>query len=122
MDLKMILNSMYLCVKDMDRAINFYEQLLDQKVSEKDEIFSIFNFEHNRLCLFNPSKVNEKHVWGNNCLPSFQVNNMDLLLNRIDELGAPIVFPLTKIGESLVLEFKDTEGNDIEVYCKQTNE
>lgn len=69
--------------------------------------------------MFNPSKVNEKHIWGNNCLPSFQVNNMELLLKRIDELGAPIGFPLTKIGKSMVLEFKDSEGNDIEVYCKQ---
>ncbi|SYW07652.1 protein of unknown function [Oenococcus oeni] len=44
----MILNSMYICVKDMDKAINFYELLLDQKVSERDSVFSIFNFEHNR--------------------------------------------------------------------------
>jgi predicted enzyme related to lactoylglutathione lyase len=121
MSLQMTLNSMYICVKDMDRAINFYQQLLEQKVSDKDDVFSIFNFEHNRLCLFNPSKVNEKHVWGNNCLPSFQVNNMELLLERIGELDAPIGFPLTKIGESMVLEFRDSEGNDIEVYCKQTN-
>ncbi len=44
MPLKMILNSMYICVKDMDRAINFYELLLDQKVSKRDSVFSIFNF------------------------------------------------------------------------------
>ncbi|WP_100489147.1 VOC family protein [Sporolactobacillus pectinivorans] len=119
MALELNLNSMYICVKDMDRAIHFYEKFLDQEVSEKDKIFSTFNFEHNRLCLFYNTGVHEKHVWGNNCLPSFQVNDMDLLVKRIHELGAPIVFPLTKIGNSLVLEFKDSEGNDIEVYCKQ---
>jgi predicted enzyme related to lactoylglutathione lyase len=117
--LELNLNSMYICVKDMDRAINFYEKFLDQEVSERDEIFSIFNFEHNRLCLFNPAKVNEEHTWGNNCLPSFQVNDINLLMEKIHELSAPIGFPLTKIGESLVLEFQDTEGNDIEIYCKQ---
>ena len=34
------------------------------------------------------------------------------------ELNAKIVFPLTKIKNNWVLEFKDSEENDIEVYCK----
>ena len=43
---------------------------------------------------------------------------MDKLRKKLDELKVEIVFPLTKIDKNRVLEFKDSEGNDIEVYCK----
>lgn len=71
-----------------------------------------------RFCLFDNSKVNESVTWGDNCLPSFQVNNIGKLIEKLKILEAEIVFPLTKINENWVLEFKDSEGNDIEVYCK----
>lgn len=118
MGLTLTLNSLYICVKDMDRAVNFYEQFLEQKVEEKDDIFSVFNVNGFRFCLFNNSKVNEDVTWGDNCLPSFEVNNMEILLKKLETLNAEIVFPLTKINKNKVLEFKDSEGNDIEVYCK----
>jgi len=37
-------------------------------------------------------------------------------MKKLNELKAPIVFPLTLLGKSWVLEFTDTEGNDIEVW------
>lgn len=118
MDFEMTLNSLYVCVKDMERAIDFYEKFFEQSVNKRHEVLSIFNFKGFRFCLFNNSKVNEEVTWGDNCLPSFEVNDMDKLIKKIDELGAEIVFPLTKIDRNLVLEFKDSEGNDIEVYCR----
>ncbi|MFD3155695.1 VOC family protein [Haloimpatiens sp. FM7330] len=118
MELNFTLNSLYICVKDMNRAIDFYEKLLEQSVEKRDEVFSIFNINGFRFCLFNNSKVQERVNWGDNCLPSFEVNNMDKLIERLKALNAKIVFPLTKINDNLVLEFTDTEGNDIEVYCR----
>lgn len=121
MSFKITINSLYICVKDMDRAINFYEQFLEQKVEKSDATFSIFNIKGFRFCLFNNSKVGEAVVWGDNCLPSFEVEDMDNLVEKLKVLKAEIVFPLTKIGDNLVLEFKDSEGNDIEVYCNSIN-
>lgn len=112
------LNSLYICVRNMDRAIDFYEKLLEQSVDNRDEVFSTFNIEGFKFCLFNNSKVQEKVNWGDNCLPSFEVNDMEILIERLEILDAKIVFPVTKINKNLVLEFKDTEGNDIEVYCR----
>ena len=37
------INSLYLCVKDMDRAIKVYEELFEQKVIERNDIYSVFN-------------------------------------------------------------------------------
>lgn len=102
----------------MERAIEFYENFFDQSVNKKNEVFSIFDIKGFRFCLFDNSKVNEKVVWGDNCLPSFEVNDINELVKKLHAMGAEIVFPLTKIYNNLVLEFKDTEGNDIEVYCE----
>lgn len=35
--------SLYLCVRDMERAIRFYEAFLEQPVTEKDELYSVFD-------------------------------------------------------------------------------
>ena len=118
MPLNITLKSLYICVKDMDRAIDFYEHFLEQQVNEKDEIFSTFNIDGFRFCLFNNSKVNEDVTWGDNCLPSFEVNDIQSLIENLKILNSEIVFPLTKINENWVLEFRDSEGNDIEVYSK----
>lgn len=57
------IKSLYLCVKDMDRAIDFYENLFEQTVTVRDEIYSVFDINGFRLGLFAYEKVNEKHVF-----------------------------------------------------------
>ncbi len=112
------LNSLYICVKDMDRAVRFYEAILNHKVDMKDDVASFFILKEFRFMLFHNQSVNEKVVYGDNCLPSFQVSNMESFLEKLEELNAPIEYPLTRINDNLVLEFKDPEGNDIEVYSR----
>jgi len=102
----------------MEQAINFYERFLEQPVDKKDAVLSIFNFHGFRFCLFDNKKVHEKVVWGDNCIPSFEVSDMEKLREKLDDLNVEIVFPLTEIGGNWVLEFRDSEGNDIEVYSK----
>lgn len=101
----------------MQRAIEFYEKLFEQKVTEHDEIYSVFDIQGFRYGLFANQKMNETKIWGNNCLPSLAVNDIDLIQKRLEELKCPIVFPLTTIGKNRVLEFTDSEGNDIEITC-----
>lgn len=117
MELTFSINSLYICVKDMQRAVDFYEHLLGQKATETNEIYSVFDVGGFRYGLFANEKMNEPKTWGNNCLPSFSVNNIDLFIKRLEELHCKIVFPLTVIGKNKVLEFTDSEGNDIEVTC-----
>lgn len=118
MSFEININSLYICVKDMNRAIKFYESFFEKPISKKDEVFSIFDINGFRFCLFNNSKVKEEVIYGDNCLPSFEVKDMDSLIKKLEKLEAKIVFPLTKINDNLVMEFKDSEGNDIEVYSK----
>lgn len=111
--MKCRINSLYLCVKDMDRAIKFYEDFFEQRVSNKDEIYSVFDIEGFQLGLFAYEKMNEIHTFGSNCLPSIFVENLRTLNNKISNLE--ICFPLTKIKDVWVAEFVDSEGNHIEI-------
>lgn len=112
--MKFTLKSLYICVKDMDRAVKFYENLLGFPVTEYDEVYSIFDINGFRYGLFANDKKNEYHVYGNNCLPSLEVDDMEGLKGKLSLLKCPIVFPLTKIRNNWVLEFVDSEGNHIE--------
>ena len=58
-------------------------------------------------------KMNEEHIFGSNCLPSIDVENLDVLKNKIKDLK--LCFPLTKINNNWVVEFVDSEGNHIEL-------
>lgn len=46
------IKSLYLCVKDMDRAIKFYENFFEMEVTERDDIYSVFDIKGFRLGLF----------------------------------------------------------------------
>ncbi|RLP94317.1 VOC family protein, partial [Micromonospora sp. CV4] len=52
MSLSFHLSSLYVCVKDMERAIRFYETLLGQKVTKKDPVYSVFDIDGFRYGLF----------------------------------------------------------------------
>jgi len=60
----------------MERAILFYESFFEQKVTHKDDIYSIFDINGFRLGLFAFEKVQEVHTFGNNCLPSVSVRKV----------------------------------------------
>ncbi len=117
MNLTFEIRSLYVCVREMERAIKFYEELFGEKVFKKDEIYSVFVINNFRYGLFANEKMNELKVWGNNCLPSFEVNDIDLVQKKLELLKCPIIFPLTIIGDNKVLEFLDSEGNAVEVTC-----
>ena len=110
---KIKLTSVYVFVKDIKRATEFYERIFNQKA--QDNTFFVGNGI--RFWLFDYQAANDLRAdFGHNCLPSFEVNNINKFMEKLEELKAPIVFPLTLLGNSLVLEFTDTEGNDIEVW------
>jgi predicted enzyme related to lactoylglutathione lyase len=102
----------------MERAIDFYEQFLGRQVTINDNIFSIFEIEGFRYCLFNNQAVNETVKWGDNCLPSFEVDDINAAYEKVVGLNCPIAYQLKQIGDNMIFEFTDCEGNDIEVYAK----
>ena len=109
----MKIKSLYICVNNMERAINFYTEFFEKSPIKKDSIYSVFDIEGFRFGLFAYKKMNESHTFGSNCLPSIEVESLDILKRKIENLE--ICFPLTKIENNYVVEFIDSEGNHIEI-------
>lgn len=107
------ITSLYICVKDMERAVKFYEDFFACPVTERDDIYSVFDIGGFRYGLFAYQKMNEEHVFGSNCLPSIGFGSVDALREKIS--GKEICFPLTRIKNNWVAEFVDCEGNHVEV-------
>lgn len=107
------IKSLYLCVKDMDRAIHLYEEFFEKDVTVRDEIYSVFDINGFRIGLFAFEKMNETHSFGSNCLPSLEVDNLETLKRKTENLK--MCFPLTQIKDNWVAEFVDSEGNHIEI-------
>lgn len=107
------IDSLYICVKDMDRAISFYEGFFECPVSERGEVYSVFVINGFRFGLFAFERVNEPHTYGTNCLPSVCVEGLDALKSKTQNYN--VVFPITQIGQNWVCELEDSEGNRIEM-------
>ena len=109
----MKIDSLYICVKDMNRAIAFYEELFECPVTEKNDIYSVFDVNGFRFGLFAYEKKKEPHIFGSNCLPSISFGNIGELEEKLSD--KEICFPLTVIGSNWVAEISDSEGNHIEL-------
>lgn len=107
------IRSLYLCVLDMERAIDFYEAFFEQPVTVQDDVYSIFDIDGFRLGLFAFEKRQEPHTFGTNCLPSIEVESTEILQRKLK--GLRTLFPVTQIGPNWVSEFEDSEGNHIEM-------
>ena len=108
----MKIKSLYICVNDMERAIDFYTNFFEKTPIKNDSIYSVFDVDGFRFGLFAYQKMNEPHTFGSNCLPSIEVDSIETLKRKIEKLK--ICFPLTKIENNYVVEFIDSEGNHIE--------
>jgi predicted enzyme related to lactoylglutathione lyase len=110
------LESAYISVENIDRAINFYEWFLKRKATKKGDSLYLYNLDTFRLFLFDHNNEDEEIKYGDNCLLSFEVEDAKKTEEQIRKRGLKIVFPLKKILNNLVFEFEDPEGNHIEVF------
>ncbi len=110
------IKAIYMSVKDMQRAVKFYEEIFDVKVSSSDERMSSFDFENISFLLFDPSVDGEETTIGNNVVPNIEVEDVNKMLDLIKQKSCEIVMPLEEIDKYLIFQTKDTEGNIIEFY------
>jgi len=118
---KMRLDHVYVSVKDMDRAIAFYEELLGMKVAHR---------EGNQWADFDTGKgfyfglidykiINEKRVVGNNTIPTFWADDVDAVYEKVKKYEVKITFQPTDLTfttyKYYCFECEDTEGNLIEI-------
>jgi predicted enzyme related to lactoylglutathione lyase len=116
----------YLKVKDMDRAVAFYEAFLG--VTAEYQFHDRWVSINERLGLYNPS-YDERHgipmtgydrefQMGNNVVVVFSTEDVDKDHERVHSLGATgitEVIEINLVATYRFFQFKDTEGNIVEV-------
>jgi predicted enzyme related to lactoylglutathione lyase len=116
----------YLKVRDMDRAVRFYETFLgvEAEYRYEDRWASITD----RLGLYNPAYDVENDVpmtehdrnvrMGNNAIVVFGSDDIERERDRVKSIGATAVTKIVEINLMApyrFFQFKDTEGNLLEV-------
>lgn len=113
----MELTSVYVGVEEMDRAVFFYEALFEQSPAQHEERFSRFEFGSVDFGLYNAGYDGFDLEFGNNCVPNFEVVDIEEAWERIDQIAPEIVHDEIQVfGDYRTFHFIDTEGNEIEVF------
>lgn len=107
-------------VRDIERAKKFYIKLLNtQPYKEEINRIVVFKFDNIKIGLYNPifDGGNLKDSdFGTNCRPAFGTDNLQSELKRISEFAE--ITSQHKVDFHEWFEFKDSEGNPLEVHKK----
>ena len=121
------LDHVYISVKNMDRAISFYENLFGVKVvhREKNQWADFDIGKGFYFGLIDYKIINNKRIVGNNTIPTFWADDVDAIYRKVKKLGVKINFPPTNLAfttyKYYCFECEDTEGNLIEITNYKRN-
>lgn len=108
----------YIPVKDMKRAIRFYQRLFGHKVDVKGENLSVFDFGDFKFCL---KKADEEVDGEDSYLLSFEIADWDDFFEKTRmQFNKRSLVPsaLVRLERGWSFEAKDSEGNDIKIYWR----
>lgn len=115
----MKINSIYVTVENMDRATNFYASFFQKSPSHLDKRFTTFDISGITFALFDPKIDGEEILLGNNCVVNIEVKNIEKEYEKLQNLDVKILDKIEKIDGIFLFQFKDTEGNIIELYQEE---
>jgi len=111
----------YVSVQNLDRAVEFYEDLLGMKVTHREE-GTWADFDIGNECYFgliNPNIVSERRTVGNNSIPVFWTENVDAVFEKVKRWGCRIASEPEDLASTeysyRCFQFYDPEDNLIEI-------
>jgi predicted enzyme related to lactoylglutathione lyase len=114
----MNLRYIILKVKDIQRAKNFYINLLSmQPTKVETNRMVVFDLKNIKIGLYNPLADEyslAESDFGNNCYAAFGVNDIEPELKRVSAFAEIITHK--KVEHHEWFEFKDSEGNILEIH------
>lgn len=111
----MKLNSLYVAATDMTRSIEFYSRLFRKSPSVNTGQFAEFDLGGLKFGLLDSSKYGHPLVMGNNCVPTFEVSDIEIERTRICRMSQK-VSDVRSVGPYTLFEFTDPDGNVIECF------
>ena len=121
--MKIKLDHIYFSVSNIDKAVEFYENLLDIKVTHREgKRWADFQIEGRKgmyFGLINENAFDEKRIVGNNATLGIYTDNIDEAYKKAQMLGATILYEPSYIQDSpykyTCFGILDLDGNMIEV-------
>ncbi|QPV64913.1 VOC family protein [Halosimplex litoreum] len=113
---RMELTTVYVGVEDMGRALDFYESLFGTAPAQVDERFSTFAFDGVDFGLYDASADGGSVEFGDNCVPNFEVEDVDAAFERVSELAPEVVHGIVDTDGYRCFHVRDTEGNVVEIF------
>lgn len=114
--MQMDLSSVYVCVEDMQRALEFYRELFGMEPSQEDRRYSMFEVGAVDFGLYDPGYDGFDVEFGDNCIPNFEVEDLEAAYSRIESIAPHVDDDVLVFGDYRTFHFVDTEGNEIEVF------
>ena len=104
-------------VVDMERAINFYESLLETEL-ERGTIheyeMAFFPYEHNGVGISGALAKGDVYKPSNDGIFLYlQIEDIDAIISKAVNLGSEVLLEKTEAESCFVAEIKDSEGNRI---------
>ena len=108
-------------VKDLERAIVFYERVFDVKLTPEemgDMKMAMFPFDQNATgaagSLMKAGSYEPSHA---GTVVYFSVDDINETLRRITANGGKVLMPRTSIGQyGAIAQYEDTEGNRLALH------
>jgi predicted enzyme related to lactoylglutathione lyase len=112
----MRLNSLDVGARDMRRALEFYRRLFGIEPIHAATGCVLFDVGAVSFGIVSAAHLDGELHFGNNCVPNFQVGDIDAEYHRIQDMAPRIDDQIRCIGNYRSFRFADTEGNLIQVY------
>jgi len=105
-------------VRDLQRAKDFYIRLLNKEpTKEEGNRMVVFDLENIKIGLYNPVADGDQLTesdFGTNCRAAFGVDDVESEFDRISNFAE--VTSRKKVDHHEWFEFKDSEGNILEIH------
>lgn len=108
----------YIRVTDLGRAEAFYRRLFARAALMAGPSFTFFDINGKVFGLLEAGDESKCERWCKPSAPHLKIEVADLKVQaaRLAMLAVPIIKPLSDVGHLRSVQFRDTEGNTIELY------
>jgi predicted enzyme related to lactoylglutathione lyase len=115
----MKLKNIYVLVEDTERATSFYTQILGFEHYRKQDRYTILKLDDVWFGLLNEKFLDGAPIKGNNCIPVFEVENVEQEYSRLEKAGVTFVTGVTVLPDVKFFQFYDSEKNILEMYQEE---
>lgn len=111
----MRLQTIYLSAENLEESVGFWQDVLQRSPADVEDGCAHFSLDGVGLGLYDAAAHDGTIAYGDNCVPSFQTEDLEAEHTRIRGVSS-FTEEITKEEDYSYFHFEDPAGNLIEVY------